>query len=125
MPTTQQKTNGTGTSSDRFFEVDLSTYADEEELPPVWFRFAGERFDCLPAPTVGGRRLFTAAIADGRMGVVDCVNAICASLQPEAEERFLAMLERKDLRIPNGAIGDVFNGLLEQYTARPTSPPSS
>lgn len=125
MPTTQKKTNGTDGATGRFRSFDIATDTEEEVLEPLAFELGGEQFQCLPEPTLGGRRLFFGAVQDGRMGVLDCIEAIRSSLLPGDEERFDALLNRKDLRISNSVVGDLFNWLLEQYTTRPTKPPSS
>ena|SRR6202035_2212663 len=106
---------------------------EELDLEPIVVPLAGykvvkgkvveeiERFPFKPMMPSGARALMDRSLgAGGEIGYSVVVILLDRCLIEDAKERWAAFLDREDLNVEQGALGQVMTALYEVYSGRPT-----
>lgn len=93
---------------------------------PPTFSIAGRDFKCLPEPPAGVMTDLVVA-ADGNVGAQasGLVSFIKGCLADADADAFDLLIYDKDTIIPVETLASVAEWLVQEYTERPTTPPSS
>lgn len=102
-----------------------------DEAEPLTFDLGGEEFTCYPE--VQGKMILdvmrSAAEADeesrGMLMAVSVLDFFKKVMPPEEYERFEKLMEDPKRIVPMDTLSDIMGWLIEEYTNRPTQPPSA
>ena len=101
------------------------TLTPTQHDPPT-FSVAGREFKCLPEPPAGVLTdLVASAEGSPVTQTIALVGFIGGCLSDADAEAFQLLIHDKDTIVPLETLGDIVQWLTEQYTDRPTTPPSS
>lgn len=93
---------------------------------PISFELNGEVFQCRPE-VPGTLLLEYAAMAgqnDGAVAAKVILDFFQAVMEDEEHARFRKFTDSVDTVVDVATLGDILGWLVEQYSARPTKPPS-
>lgn len=115
---TKVSKNGTG----RHLNFELASRGDGE---PITVKLGKEEFTCLPdIPGIYLAEFIAATEKEFGVRMEVALSFIRGSLIPADEERFEQTIKSKTVIIPVSVLVSLAVALVEEYSARPTSPPT-
>lgn len=106
---------------------DFGGGTDVSAYEPLSFTLIGETFSCIPA--VQGHVLLSfvarASGSDGAAAATALDDFFEKAMESEEFVKFKAHLENPKIIIDMEKLGEIAGWLVEEYTTRPTQPPSS